>query len=384
MSENADRVSAIPPHLQTCGHSSTLPRGHAQQPAPAYCYWLDEGIEEFVFVQFGIQQRLDDAVKGKVEAGDDEIEQKITNWIAMMKESLKAGKILPDHWELGRFVDVAGCQNQLFTAYWSGVAAFESWKKKHGDNFWNETINPKDPIGVYEELFFVRPVDFETVYMRTDLIEGVANMPGAFSPSHIIQRGYVGAFRTRIPRAQDEDLKAINFPEVFERELEGNSKRVVIRGNGNLGVISSGQNFIEAGNEARMAYEESVMPTLQECEEDKQSDNMPDCYVNRFVTYDDENGVPVRTVSRSYWKDVHGLGEWTKTPIHAQLKSVFGTVFKAGHLPGFRLWHEVFAIGPKVGQAASRFEYIGCHDRTGLLDPYYKERFGPYDTDLAS
>ena len=85
-----------------------------------------------------------------------------------------------------------------------------------------------------------------------------------------------------------------------------------------------------------------------------------------FVTETDATGSPLdRTFGLGYGLDIYAFESWAKShPTHVAIFDRFlemaGTFGEAMRL---KLWHEVSVMPP----GGAEFEYIGCHNQTGLL-----------------
>jgi aldoxime dehydratase len=90
------------------------------------------------------------------------------------------------------------------------------------------------------------------------------------------------------------------------------------------------------------------------------------CYANRYMRVIDACGAPVdKSFGMGWWKSLADLERWAEShPTHV---AIFGAAMKyllaLGPAAQLRLYHEV-----TVAAADEQFfEYLNCHDRTGML-----------------
>jgi aldoxime dehydratase len=90
------------------------------------------------------------------------------------------------------------------------------------------------------------------------------------------------------------------------------------------------------------------------------------CYANRYMDVVDENEEFVeKRFAVSLWSDLSGLELWAKShPTHAKIfASAMRHMAEFGSTAELHLYHEVMV----VERQHQWFEYLNCHDKTGLL-----------------
>jgi aldoxime dehydratase len=90
------------------------------------------------------------------------------------------------------------------------------------------------------------------------------------------------------------------------------------------------------------------------------------CFANRYMTVLSDDGDPLdKTFGMSWWRSLGDLERWAEShPTHV---AIFGAALRylstLGPAATLRLYHEV-----TVAAADEQFfEYLGCHDETGML-----------------
>jgi aldoxime dehydratase len=154
----------------------------------------------------------------------------------------------------------------------------------------------------------------------------------------------------------------VGAPEI---EREGSS--VVVRGHENLCLIRSGQDWSDTEADERRMYLEDVEPVLRAGMEFLRDDGRAiGCFANRYAVVETADGRPTeKSYGMSWWKSLAALERWAEShPTHV---AIFGAAMKylstLGPAAKLKLYHEV-----TVARADEQlFEYLGCHERTGLL-----------------
>lgn len=208
--------------------------------------------------------------------------------------------------------------------------------------------------------------------------------------SAVQEHGYWGSMRDRLPLSQTDELSGIKkaqappvpppppaAAEEYKSSSPGSSsvtigkgRRVVVPGQKNLAVIRSGQDWSGTTPEERKLYLESMQPVLE-----KGMGFLRDhgeevgCYSCRFMEIvDPETGKPDgidRTFGLAYFDELASLEGWSKE--HPTHLAIFGGFFqyaqKLANNVTLRVFHEVMVL--EEGQ--QYFEYVGCHEGTGML-----------------
>ncbi len=260
--------------------------------------------------------------------------------------------------------------------------------------------------GWFREVFFPSADRLETLFTNPSVPEGAAHLRECVS-GPVRDHAYWGGARDRLaaaqtdalagePRAEtgsgrsagddptptlarNEDEDEEKKKEEEEEEKNSGAKRcgrVRVPGRRNLVVIRSGQDWRDARPEERRLYLGTMRPTLA-----RGMDFLRDrggevgCYSCRFMDVvgggggggaGAEGGTTTdRAFALAYFDDLASLERWSRHhPTHLE---IFGGFFRymrsLDNDITLRLFHEVLVLEP--GQQL--FEYVGCHDGTGML-----------------
>ena len=114
-------------------------------------------------------------------------------------------------------------------------------------------------------------------------------------------------------------------------------------------------------------YLQDVEPVLRAGMKFLRDSGLPvGCFANRYVVVETRDGRPTeKSYGMSWWKSLAALERWSES--HPTHLAIFGAAMqylsKLGPAAKLKLYHEV-----TVARAEEQhFEYLNCHDRTGLL-----------------
>jgi aldoxime dehydratase len=263
----------------------------------------------------------------------------------------------PGHLEISRYVDEAGFGTALIVGYWLSPETFDAWYAAHGAAW----TSGEASLGHFVEV--VRPSvrRFETIYSSNRELQGIGAL--AARPSGpILEHGYWGGMRERLPDARESDLAASGTPE-----RESRDGVVEIVPHDGLCLIRSGQDFSSTEGAERAFYLEEVEPQLRAGMDFLRDDGRSvGCFANRYVSVLAEDGARrEKTYAMSWWNDLADLEGWARS--HRTHVRIFGAF--TAHMKRFgddarlRLYHEV-AVVPREHQF---FRYSRCHEGTGML-----------------
>ena len=134
----------------------------------------------------------------------------------------------------------------------------------------------------------VRPstARFETLFSN-DRLEGVARLAGTLS-GEVPEHAYWGGARDRLPLAQTDPLAPGDPPVVT-----GDGMRQVVRGQDNLCLIRSGQDWSDTDGGERHMYLREVEPVLRAGMDFLRDEGRTvGCYANRYLRVIDDRGDP--------------------------------------------------------------------------------------------
>lgn len=290
----------------------------------------------------------------------------------------------PSFHEVAAVTDNRGFYNVAVLAYWPNKGAYGEWTAASGFAAWWDGLEARaeHANGWFLEVFFPTVERFETLH-NTPLPEGAANMREDLS-GPIQEHGYWGSMRDRLPLSQTDWLvgeaaaleksRLSNGGSGTQKNGTGPHRRVRVPGKGNLAVIRSGQDWSAALPEERTLYLETMHPVLT-----KGMDFLRDhgdevgCYSCRFMEIVDpvtdekpaSTGGTDRTFGLAYFDDLASLERWSREhPTHLAIFGGFGKYAKSlGEKMSLRVFHEVLVLEPEQ----QLFEYIDCHEGTGML-----------------
>ena len=338
--------SAIPEHLRV---KRTRPLRASEDyvpPFPGYVARHQPSVKRVVMAYFGLQFR------GQQPRAASVALERIANAFSAPDA--------PGHWDRASYTDEAGFTNIISIAYWDAPQRFDAWFAAQGRG-WTADARAGEPVGYFIEI--VRPAveRYETLFSSTDRAEGIAVLSDGMSET-VQEHAYWGGARDRIPLSQTDALEPGGFPRVV---AEGARRRVIPHDN--LCLIRSGQDWTDTEAEERRMYQEDVEPVLRAGMEFIRDEGLSiGCIANRYMRVLGTDGKPTdKSFGMSWWTSLGALEQWSEShPTHV---AIFGAamryLMKLGPAAKLRLYHEV-----TVAAADEQFfEYLNCHDRTGML-----------------
>jgi hypothetical protein len=284
------------------------------------------------------------------------------------------GDSKPRYWEAAAVVDHRGHLNEVVIPYWPQKADYDRWRRESGFDSWWASRRPGAAHGWFLEVFLPTLDRFETVFSDPRVPEGAAHMRESVS-AEIEQHVYWGSMRDRLAAAQTDPLagdRVVPEPSTgraSEGQPDTRGRRVRVRARRNLAVIRSGQDWSDTTPDERKLYLDTMHPVLV-----RGMDFLRDrgaevgCISNRFMKCTDKTaggGDPERTFGLAYFDDLQSLEGWSRE--HQTHLDIFGRFLgyakELGNNVSLRLFHEVMVLSPDQ----QLFEYVGCHDTTGML-----------------
>jgi len=343
--------SAIPEHLRC---PRTRLRRAPETYVPAFASWaarMGADVTRIVIAHYGIQWRE--------AASTDAAHATMDMIIAWLK-----GEAGPGHHELVRYVDEAGFQTLTAVAYWDDIERFGRWQNDGALESWFRSDDRlTDGHGYFREILWPSITHVETLFSSSDKFEGAAVLARTFS-GEIREHGYWGGMRDRIPASQTDALVPCGSPRI---DGAGTGRRVRIQGHDNLALIHSGQDWSETAEGERERYLGGVEPILRAGMDFLRDHGLAiGCYFNRYVTLQDEGGLPrEKSFAVSAWRSLEHLERWAEShPTHLAIFDSFMRIVQpSGAMMRLRLFHEVV-----VAKASEQtYEYVNCHSKTGLM-----------------
>lgn len=327
-------------------------------PYPAWSARHAAGTTEVVMAYFGAQ------------AADDRA------WLGTLHRMF-AGPGGPARVELGRSTDRAGVPTLLTAAYWTSAAGYDRWRTVSGfEDWWADPRRLLGTHGLFREVLTV-PLDRLETLFSTQVPAGIAaTAPSLDGP--VNEHAYWGGARDRLPISAVNPLASPHgevLPRLGPQSTRG--RRLRVRVPENLAVIHSAQDWSHCVDAELRRYVEEVHPTLVEGMDFLRDHPLEvGCCDMRMVDELDTRGLAVpRSYGFGYFLSLAHLERWAEShPTHLR---IFGTFLKMveafeGRLD-LRLWHEVSVL-PGAGQV---FEYLNCHEQTGLLPWFAADAVGP-------
>jgi aldoxime dehydratase len=338
---------AIPPHL-TCPRTrpNRMPVGF-EAPYPAWMARYEEGAAPLVMAYFGAQQ----------------LALLPPDALAPIKAMLPV-QPAPTYWLEAQCHDGAGFDTRIIIAYWHNAESFAGWRRASGfDSWWADPVRETEPLGRFLEVV-APPMDrLEVAYSPPDHPEGAAHLQSRVSSCPVAEHAYWGSARDRIPASQTDSMEGDAAPLTALRQ----GARVHLEPGRNVCMIRSGQDWTDTAGEERLIYLGQVRPKLIEGMTYLRDEGLPiGCFSCRFMQVLDGAGAATeRTFGQAYFSSLGALEQWAEH--HPTHLAIFGTFMQVmaplGDAMQLRLWHEVMVLPDQ----AQSFEYINCHDRTGLM-----------------
>lgn len=342
--------SAIPGHLKV-RRSRPLNVGAASLPRnTSYSARFGVEVKQLVMGYFGVQC-----------AEDNSAAQAAVKSIAGTF-GLDAG---PKHWDRATYTDEHGLLNIVFAAYWDSRASFERWFAGSDiAEWWSDPARLSDGIGYFREVFLPRSEGVETIFSHRSA-DAAACLAEGMS-GEVMEHGYWGSARDRIPRSQVDELGTSGALRLaFDPSSDG--RRVRVLPHRNLCVIRSGQDWSLTGTDERERYLNGLAPYLSAGMQFlTEHGKTIGCYSNRFVNVQDKEGAPTdRSYSVSLWRGISELEDWAAShPTHLAIyHSAIEHYSELGPDANLKLYHEVCVLL----EDEQYFEYINCQPMTGLL-----------------
>jgi hypothetical protein len=349
--------SAIPEHLVQERTRPVSTPANYEPPFPAYSARFPRETKDIVMAVIGAQYP-------SAAENDGKAIPKLLEFIEKAPEAVR-----PSFHEQASVTDHRGAYNITVLAYWPTKAAYTEWTSASGFQQWWDGLKPEEEKhGWSLEVFFPSVDRFETVFSDNTVPEGAAHMRQTVS-GPLREHVYWGSMRDRLAVSQADDLVGETASMHGGRSNAETHKRVRVPGKQNLAIIRSGQDWSNTYPEERKLYLETMHPVLI-----KGMDFLRDegdkvgCYSCRFMSIVDpatQKADKDRTFGLAFFDDLSSLEKWSKE--HKTHLDIFGGFLQyAKQLENnvsLRLFHEVLVLKPDQ----QLFEYIGCHDGTGML-----------------
>lgn len=287
-------------------------------------------------------------------------------WI---KEAMLLGDA-PSHFDRARFEDERGALNRLAALYWSSEQKYRSWMESPVVARWlSGEAAIAASCGIWWEPVAVSSERMETITFE-NCLRGASACPFVeLEPTD--RTGYWGAARDRIPASGNDRLSGptVNLDYVpHSRPTHG--ARISIQPPKGLAVIRSGVSWEACGEQQLRSFEKNIRPKLDEgMKYLRQHPLESGCCSLRQVILENSNGIPMKEAySLGAFLSLAHLENWAKFhPTHLAIyHRAMAERKRYQNRLELRTYNEIYVIDDK----AHNFEYINCHDGTGLV-PFF-------------
>ena len=192
--------------------------------------------------------------------------------------------------ESGRHKGGGGLTEFLYIAYWRREDYLRWWAD--AQEWWGNDSRLNEGVGYWREVITMPFDRFETLHSTTEAHGIGVSADGMDGP--IMEHGYPGGMRDRIPLSQFSDLRAAgSFDTRLESRKSDGGRRVLVRPPENMCVIRSGQNWSWCSGEEKAHYLEKLHPVLlQGMRYLRDNPKESNCYSLRFVEKKDGSWGP--------------------------------------------------------------------------------------------
>jgi hypothetical protein len=178
---------------------------------------------------------------------------------------------------------------------------------------------------------------------------------------------YCGSMRDHLAAAQDDELKGENGT-ANGNESRGNFSHIRVPGRTNLCVIRSGQDWSDTLPAECKLYLETMHPVLVKGMNFLRDDGRDiGCYAMNLWDVVDTKGEAnqERTIGLGYFDDLASPEYWSNShQTHINIFSGFLMYAKKlNNVLSLRVFHEICV----AKEDQQFFEYVGCHEETGML-----------------
>lgn len=332
------------------------PIGH-QPAAPRYTLRWQDPVETLVSEYYGIQKQ--DLSQEEQRAFFERVEASL------------AHEDGPAAHEIMRFTDEAGETNAVVVAYWLDATRHARWSMRADFPRWFASPERlSGDSGYWRETIAVPYDRHETIYSAPHYKIGFARTPGA-SIESMTTNGYFGAARDRVPVSAIDPLESpLRQSPPKPRAVTSRGRRLRVATPHNMTALRSGQFWVGAGPEQLDDYQANLQPKLMRGMNfllDHKGDT--GTLALRVMTNLDAQGKERDETSvLAYFLSLEQLEDWSKShETHLDIyRHAIAMNRKFKEKREVVTWHELFVL-----PAATSFEYVNCHDKTGVL-PYFE------------
>lgn len=326
--------------------------GTSAEPPPAWSATFSRSASPLVIATYGAQAR------------DAAALDPFLRWL----DEAAGQQSGPEVSERARFTDAAGYVNEVRVAYWRDPRRYADWASSEiVSAWWEHRDRTSGPVGLWREVAAVPSERFETILSSPAITIGSGRLADDVE-GPIKAHGYWGSMRDRLPISRTDALLSPYGDELAShRASHGSGRRIVVTPPMNLALIRSGQDSSRSSPDELDEYQGRIRPVLEKGMNFlRDSPQETGCCSCRFMEEVEGSGeISARSFGFAWFLTLGHLERWSKShPTHLAIYNGFSAFAKRrGPSLKLDLWHEV-AVLP---DGASMFEYVNCHDRTGLL-----------------
>jgi aldoxime dehydratase len=319
-----------------------------EPPAPAWRCTLGQA-KGVVVVHFGSQ---DDSTKRTA----------LDDWL---DEALADRADAPVRTDRAAYTDVRGKHCRLALCYWLDRSSFGRWFEAAAA-WWVDDARLSDGVGYFREVYDIPTDRLETIWSSPDAhATGLRDALDVEGPMR--EHAYWGAARDRLEISYNDQLLSPLGSALSLSAEATEGKRIALTPPENLCVIRSGQDWSRCNQAEAASYFSNVEPALRAGMEflalHRQETGCIDC---RLAHEFDGDGEAInQTFGLAQFLTLGHLEDWSKShETHLTIFDRFMAMLDEHDFDvSLHLYHELFV----TGRDNPAFEYINCHNRTGLL-----------------
>lgn len=312
--------------------------------------------DELVVGVYGVQSK----------EADDIGSSPLLPWIDNLTQH-EDGPAIHDH---ARFTDSEGYLNHVITVYWTSPTRYDAWRSSAaGEEWWASPERLTEP-GIWREIMRVPADRVETIYW-VDYPRALCFAPGvAMYPTPYA--GYYGAMEDRLYSSANDGLASNATMKSVVRTSEGARWRV--RPPHNFAVIRSAHTWGLMDDEQLADYNRKLLPSLEKGMDFLTKNPESGCASLRWqVTTDSKGAEEAEKHATAHFLSLKHMENWSEG--HRTHAAIFHAALSRYKHYGadnqLRTWHEVFVLPEDREQV---FEYINCHEGTGILRYFDAEK----------
>lgn len=328
---------------------ASRPSSH-RPAAPRFSLRWRRPVPEFITVWFGLQGADATTPEGK-------------GFTARMRSYFEENGG-PDSFEVFDCVETPDMPGVAVVAYWTTYQRYETWLTRSAwRGWWDDAERVNEGLGYWREELSCPYDRHETIYSDPEYRIGL----GLTSDSVIVPittNGYFGAARDRIPLSAINELPGPDLDSTIATFTES-GRRVMLSVPENVTVLRSGQYWHTSEPEQADDYEQMMQPLLDRGMDYLQNNSETGCLsLRRLTNLTTDHERRRETSILATFRSLDTLEQWSAA--HHTHLSIYRHAIAMKRKYGARrdvvTWHELFVL-----PHGNRFEYLNCHETTGLL-----------------